>query len=69
VVWGLTVLKDAPNPANAIKFLQTLFGSQALALQSAVGPEPISPPRVSYADWHQVPAELRPYVRPEHKDR
>jgi len=68
VTWGLTILKQAPNRANAIKFLQTLFGSQGVALQAAVGPEPISPPRVSYSDWHDVPPVLRPYVRPEHRD-
>jgi molybdate/tungstate transport system substrate-binding protein len=66
VVWGLTVLRNAPNQANAIKFLQTLFGSQGVALQRVAGPEPISPPRVSYADWHDIPPVLRPYVRPEH---
>jgi molybdate/tungstate transport system substrate-binding protein len=68
VVWGLTVLKNAPNQANAIKFLQALFGSQGVALQQAAGPEPISPPRVSYSDWHDIPPVLRPYVRPEHRE-
>ena len=68
VVWGLTILKSAPNPGNAIKFLQTLFGSQGVALQAAVGPEPISPPRVSFEDWHDIPPVLRPYVRPEHRN-
>jgi len=66
VTWGLTILKSAPNPANAVRFLQTLFGSQGVALQAAVGPEPISPPRVSFEDWHDLPHALRPYVRPEH---
>jgi len=67
VTWGLTILKDAPNPGNAIRFLQTLFGSQGVALQTAVGPEPISPPRVSFDDWRDLPPALRPYVRPEHR--
>ena len=67
VTWGLTILGNAPNAANAVKFLQTLFGSQGVALQAAVGPEPISPPRVSFPDWREIPPALRPYVRPEHQ--
>ena len=59
--------EERAQPGNAIKFLQTLFGSQGVALQAAVGPEPINPPRVSFEDWHDVPAVLRPYVRPEHR--
>jgi molybdate/tungstate transport system substrate-binding protein len=67
VTWGLTILNNAPNAANAVKFLQTLFGSQGVALQAAVGPDPISPPRVSFPDWHDIPPGLRPYVRPAHQ--
>jgi ABC-type molybdate transport system substrate-binding protein len=62
VVWGLTVLKTAHNKANAIKFLQLLFSSQGVALQTATGPAPISPPLVSHHDFRQLPAALRSLV-------
>jgi molybdate/tungstate transport system substrate-binding protein len=62
VVWGLTVLKAAPHPAGAIKFLQLLFGPQGIALQTAVGPAPISPPIVSREDFERLPHALRPLV-------
>jgi ABC-type molybdate transport system substrate-binding protein len=65
VVWGLTVLKTAGNKANAIKFLQLLFSSQGVALQTATGPAPISPPLVSHQDFRQLPASLRSLVNVE----
>jgi molybdate/tungstate transport system substrate-binding protein len=69
VAWGLTILKDAPNQANAIKFLQILFSVQGVGLQRAVGPEPISPPTVSHADYHELPPALRALVRSVHHAR
>ena len=42
-----TVLTNSPNKANAIKFLQTLFSSDSVAIQQSTGPEPIPPPVVS----------------------
>lgn len=63
VVWGLTVLKTAPNPANAVRFLQLLFSSQGVALQAATGPEPINPPTVYHHDYAQLPVALRPLVQ------
>jgi molybdate/tungstate transport system substrate-binding protein len=68
VVWGLTVLKNAPNPENAIRFLQLLFGQQGVAVQTAVGPAPISPPLVSHHDFEQLPGPLRSIVRVEPRD-
>ncbi len=62
VTWGLTILRTAPNYANAVRFLQLLFSPQGVALQSAPGPAPLSPPVVSAADYAQVPAELQPLV-------
>ena len=62
VIWGLTILRTAPNPANALKFLQLLFGEQGVALQAAVGPDPISPPIVSRSDYEQLPRELQVLV-------
>jgi molybdate/tungstate transport system substrate-binding protein len=63
VIWGVTVLKTAPNPDNAVKFLQLLFGDQGVALQGATGPAPISPPLVSDADYGHLPASLQSLVR------
>lgn len=56
------------NVSIVIPALHAEFGSQGVALQRAAGPEPISPPRVSYSDWRDVPPILRPYVRPEHRE-
>jgi molybdate/tungstate transport system substrate-binding protein len=63
--WGLTVLTTAHNPDNAIAFLQLLFGSTGVALQAAVGPDPISPPVVSHRDYAKLPGALRSLVRVE----
>jgi len=65
VVWGLTVMNKAPNRANAIKFLQLLFGSQGVALQAASGPTPISPPIVSHHDYGHLPKALQSLVGAE----
>jgi molybdate/tungstate transport system substrate-binding protein len=66
VVWGLTILKSAANPGNAIKFLQLLFGAQGVALQTAAGPTPISPPVASARDFERLPSALRSFVRVQH---
>jgi len=63
VVWGLTVMKSAANPANALKFLQLLFSPQGVALQAAVGPTPISPPIVNSKDAARLPHLLRSLVQ------
>jgi molybdate/tungstate transport system substrate-binding protein len=69
VQWGLTILKDAPNQDNAVKFLQLLFGPEGVAAQTATGPAPISPPVVSHEDFAELPALLRSIVNEEQKDR
>jgi len=66
VVWGLTIMKNAPNEANAIKFLKLLFSSQGTAIQQTTGPEPITPPVVSRDDYRELPSALRALVRPVH---
>lgn len=68
VVWGLTVLKSAANPANALKFLQLLFSNQGVALQRATGPAPISPPVVSVEDSERLPRLLRSLVHVQRGD-
>ena len=54
-----------PNRENAIKFLQLLFGTQGVALQSASGPAPITPPVISPRDFFHLPQALQSLVRPE----
>lgn len=66
VVWGLTILKGAANSGNAIKFLQLLFSAQGMALQTAAGPTPISPPVAGRRDFERLPKALRSLVRAQH---
>ena len=47
VAWGITILKNAPNPAAAVKFLKMLLGREGAALLEANGPSPLSPAVVS----------------------
>ena len=68
VVWGVTILKAAPHPETAIQFLQLLFGAQGVALQTAVGPQPITPPTVEREDFEHLPRALRAIVHVEDRD-
>ncbi len=61
--WGLTVLRAAPNRDNALRFLQTLFSQEGVAIQAATGPTPITPPRVSREDYERLPSALKSIVR------
>jgi molybdate/tungstate transport system substrate-binding protein len=63
VAWGITLLKDAPNRENAIKFLQLLLSPTGTALLNQSGPEPLAPALVSSADFQKLPVSLRPLVR------
>jgi molybdate/tungstate transport system substrate-binding protein len=62
VAWGVTLMKDAPNRANAIKFLQLLLSPTGKASLDENGPAPISPAHVSPADFRKLPESLRPLV-------
>jgi len=62
VVWGLTILKGAANPGNALKFLQLLLSAQGVAIQTSTGPTPITPP----IDFERLPFALRSLVRVQH---
>jgi len=66
--WGLTIMETAQNRDNAIAFLELLFGPQGVALQTASGPKPISPPEVSRRDFERLPRALRPLVKSERDD-
>jgi molybdate/tungstate transport system substrate-binding protein len=63
VAWGITLLKDAPNKQNAIKFLQLLLGPEGTSALKKNGPEPLSAAMVSSEDFRNLPEPLRPLVR------
>jgi ABC-type Fe3+ transport system substrate-binding protein len=62
VAWGLTIIKDAPNQENAVKFLQLLLtpGGIGQATLQNVGPAPVTPAVVSADDYPNLPPELLP---------
>jgi molybdate/tungstate transport system substrate-binding protein len=65
VTWGLTVLKTAPHPDAALSFLQFMFSPQGIALQKAVGPDPIGltgPAVTTLDDYLKLPTALQPLV-------
>ena len=63
VAWGITLLNDAPNKDNAIKFLQLLLSPAGTASLNENGPAPTSPALVSAADFHKLPESLQPLVK------
>jgi len=63
VAWGITLLNNAPNRENAVKFLQLLLGPTGAAMLKDNGPAPIEPPFVSSADFLKLPESLRPLVK------
>jgi molybdate/tungstate transport system substrate-binding protein len=63
VAWGITLMKDAPNKENAIKFLQLLLSPTGTASLTENGPAPISPAIVSPADLRKLPESLRSLVK------
>jgi molybdate/tungstate transport system substrate-binding protein len=67
VAWGITLLTDAPNKENAIKFLQLLLGAAGTRSLNENGPAPIAPALVSAADFDHLPEALRPLVRASEK--
>jgi len=67
VAWGISLLKDAPNRQNAVKFLQLLLSPAGNASLSDNGPAPISPALVNPADFPKLPESLRSLVKAERK--
>jgi molybdate/tungstate transport system substrate-binding protein len=62
VAWGITLLNDAPNKENALRFLEMLLSPSGTASLNENGPTPISPALVSPADFSKLPESLRPLV-------
>ena len=67
VAWGITLMTDAPNRENAVKFLQLLLSPTGTALLKDNGPAPISPPLVTPADFRNLPESLRHLVKTTEK--
>jgi molybdate/tungstate transport system substrate-binding protein len=63
VAWGITMLKDAPNKQNAIKFMELLLSPAGTAALNENGPDPLSPALVSPQDFKNLPEVLRPLVK------
>jgi molybdate/tungstate transport system substrate-binding protein len=63
LAWGITMMKDAPNKENAIKFLQLLLGPAGTAELKENGPDPLTPALVNPADVKNVPESLRRLVK------
>jgi molybdate/tungstate transport system substrate-binding protein len=63
VIWGVSVLKKAPNKDNAVKFLQYLLGPVGQAALATNGPAPIIPAVVSHEDYKKLPKSLRSLVQ------
>ena len=67
VAWGITVLKNAPNKENAVRFLQLLLGPSGTAALNNSGPTPVSPAVVNSRDFRELPAALRAIVAVQNK--
>lgn len=63
LAWGITLMKDAPNRENAIKFLELLLGPSGAKSLTENGPDPLTPAQVSAADMRKLPASLRQLVK------
>jgi molybdate/tungstate transport system substrate-binding protein len=63
VAWGITLLNDAPNRENAVKFLQLLLSPTGTAMLKENGPAPIEPALVSSEDYRRLPESLQPLVK------
>lgn len=64
IVYGVTLLEDAPNRAAAIEFLKFLLSPQGgLAILRECGQPPLSPPVVEKEEmWRSLPDEIRGLV-------
>lgn len=63
VAWGITLLKNAPNKDNAIKFLELLLGPEGTRSLKENGPDPLTPALATPADQSKLPSSLRALVR------
>lgn len=62
VAWGLTIVKNSPNPENAIAFVNLVLGAGGTAAFNANGPVPITPALVTTTDYARLPKSLQSLV-------
>jgi molybdate/tungstate transport system substrate-binding protein len=62
VAWGITLLNDAPNRENAVRFLKLLLSPEGTAALKENGPDPITPAVVSARELKKLPEPLRRLV-------
>ncbi len=62
ITFGLTVLKTAPHPAEALSFLQFMLSPEGMELQKTAGIDPIAPV-VSRDDFQKLPGSLQKMVK------
>lgn len=60
IVYGVTILRDAPNPDLALEFVKFLIGPEGQAIMERMGQLPIVPPTTG--DRDALPAALQPLV-------
>ena len=62
MIYGVTIPRNAPNPAAATAFLELLISRQGQRVMAENGQPPIVPALVS-GDRSRLPRRLRPWVR------
>lgn len=63
VAWGITVMRNAANPRDAVEFLRFLLGPEGRAILETKGPKPLVPALVSASDLRRLPHQLQPLVQ------
>lgn len=63
VAWGITVMRDAAHPRDAVEFLRFLLGPEGRAILETKGPKPLVPALVSASDLRRLPSQLQPLVQ------
>jgi ABC-type molybdate transport system substrate-binding protein len=61
LMFGLTMLKTAPHPSEALQFLEFMLSQEGMDIQRAAGLDPI-PAVASKDDFQKLPAELQKLV-------
>lgn len=62
ILYGVTIVKNAPHPRLALAFIEFLLGPKGQAILSSCGQPPVVPARVEAGADH-LPAALDPFVQ------
>ncbi|MFW6160355.1 MAG: extracellular solute-binding protein [Acidobacteriota bacterium] len=63
MIYGLTVLRNAPNPEWGVRFAAFLLGAEGCRIMEKNGQPVLKPPRVD--NFEALPAELKKLVDPD----